>query len=125
MTDRSVAETFGLDPDQERGHRDVPLDLDLLAGQEVVVDDGRTRESAVLIVDPDMFARAAWYRREGQRLIDTFKAGNLTIWSPPVAHGQPGQVEITDETGAIRIEEVPYPVWKALEDARREAGGEK
>ena len=121
--DHDVARTFGLDPDPTKGLSAVPMALDLL-GPEVIVDDGQTREFAVLIVDPDMFARAAWMKREAARLIATWRAGNLRVWAPPVAHGQPGQVEITDETGATRIAEVPWPTFQALQDARREARGE-
>ncbi|MGP8160424.1 MAG: hypothetical protein ACLQGJ_04255 [Candidatus Dormibacteria bacterium] len=121
--DHDVARTFGLDPDPTKGLSAVPMALDLL-GPEVIVDDGQTRERAVLVVDSDAFARAAWMKREAARLIATWRAGNLTIWSLPEAHGQPGRVEITDETGATRSEEVPWPVFKALQDARREAGGE-
>ncbi len=123
MTDRSTAETFGLDPDPARGCSDVPLALDALDGQTVIVDDGVSREPALLAVDVGLFLRAGWYRREAARLIATWRAGNLFLVSSPEARGQSGQVEITDETGAIRIEEVPWPTFRALREAQRRAGG--
>ena len=114
MTDRSTAETFGLAPDPACGRSDVPLALDALDGQTVIVDDGVSREPALLAVDVGLFLRAGWYRREAARLIATWRAGNLFLVSSPEARGQSGQVDITDETGAIRIEEVPWPTFRAL-----------
>jgi hypothetical protein len=121
MTD-DTAKAFGLDPDQERGHPDVPFDLDLLDGQRVIVDDGITREHAVLVVGTEMFAIAAQMRREGERMIRIWRAGNLEVWSPPVRRGHPAVVRIRDEEGVTRFEEIRYPVYAALSAAQRPEG---
>jgi hypothetical protein len=92
MTDEHTAELYGLDPDQARGHPDVPLELDLLAGQTVNVDDGSTIEPAHLVVDPELFARDAWMKREGERMVRTWRSGHLKIWAPPVKDGYPAVV---------------------------------
>jgi hypothetical protein len=119
----TTAELYGLDADPDRGHRDVPLAVDLLAGHTVTVDDGTTRESAVVVVDPDLFARAAWMKREGERMVRLWRAGNLRLWSAPVLRGEPALVEITDDEGIARLEEIRYPVYTALAEAQRHEGG--
>jgi hypothetical protein len=120
--DRSVAETFGLDPDQARGHPDVPLPWELLSGVIVTVDDGVTREPALLALDRDAFARVAWMKREAARLIAAWREGRLLIYADPDADGQPGTVEI-EEGGSGHLEDVPWPVFQELQKARRAAGG--
>jgi hypothetical protein len=119
-----TAELYGLDPDPDRGHPDVPLDIDLLAGQTVTVDDGGTSESAVVVIDPDLFARAAWMKREGERAVRCWRAGNLRVWSRPMERGDPAVVRIRDEEGVERVEELRWPIWNALDTVMRAEGGD-
>jgi hypothetical protein len=124
-----TAELYGLDPDPDRGHPDVPIAVDGLDGRTVTVEgklEGQTeRVAGVAVVIPDLHRTAAWMKREGERMIRCWRAGNLIVWARPMERGHPAVVRIRDEEGVERFEELRWPVWNALDLAMRAEGSDR
>jgi hypothetical protein len=108
------------DPDMH--HPDVPLAAAMLHGKQVTVHEpGEEPSTATFVADPGQYRMAAWLRREADRMIRLWRAGNLEIWSHPATTGGHAVVRIRDEEGGERYEEIRHQVYKALITAQKEA----
>jgi hypothetical protein len=126
--------------DRERSplhHPDVPLSAAMLDGRADLTLEHRdpttgelVREPAgVVAVSAEPFRVNAYYEREAKRLIATWAAGNLDVWSHPQVSA-PGSFEdalartpsadtsavvrIRTEAGVYRFETVRGPVFRML-----------
>jgi hypothetical protein len=117
--ERALSDLYNLDPNPDRGDPDVPLALEAMNGRQVTIDDGETVESGTMVVVPGVFKHAAFLKREGERIVRCWRSGNLTVVEPPVDHGQTALVEITNEEGLARREEIRFPSFVRLIAAQR------
>jgi hypothetical protein len=104
-----------VDRDPQRGHRDVPIDLERLHGERFTIEDMPT----TVVVVPALHRMAAWLTREKARMLAMYRAGNVSIWSAPTERGGRAVVQVTDVEGQQSFEEIRYPTFVALTEAQR------
>lgn len=143
---RSVADPWNGVVDREQRElyeEDVPLAAVLLDGRTDLTLEHRDEQSGEMIrepapmvaVSPGLFRQAAWYKHTAARLIQTWRAGNLEIWTHPArtrmrtleeALTEPTSdetdavVKIRDEQAGERFETIAGPTYRLLRAAMEE-----